>query len=207
MNKDPYKVLGVSPEATDAEIKKAYYELAKKYHPDNCPNEDLKNLASEKMKEINEAYDTIKAWRAEGKTGNSSAGTGGTGSSSADPLYSRIRILLNENRIPEADSLLEGVAYNQRGPEWCFLKGVVYMRLGRYFDAIRLIETASRNDPDNLEYKTALENLRRAAAAGQGGGTTAGGERRGCSNCDICTSLLCADCLCECCGGDLIRCC
>lgn len=206
MNKDPYKVLGVSPDADDAEIKKAYYELAKKYHPDNCPNEDLRNLASEKMKEINEAYDTIKAWRASGKKEGPGGGAG-RGAGSADPLYSRIRILLNENHVAEADSLLEGVAYNQRGAEWCFLKGVVYMRLGRYFDAIRMMETASRNDPDNAEYRSALENLRQATASQPGGGTASGSGGRGCSNCDLCTSLLCADCLCECCGGDLIRCC
>lgn len=56
---DPYKVLGVSPNATDDEIKTAYRELAKKYHPDNYAESPLADLASEKMKEINEAYDTI----------------------------------------------------------------------------------------------------------------------------------------------------
>ena len=55
---DPYKVLGVSPNATDDEIKTAYRELAKKYHPDNYAESPLADLASEKMKEINEAYDT-----------------------------------------------------------------------------------------------------------------------------------------------------
>ena len=59
MNKDPYKVLGVSPDATDADIKKAYHELARKYHPDNYTDNPLSDLASEKMKEINDAYDAI----------------------------------------------------------------------------------------------------------------------------------------------------
>lgn len=206
MNKDPYKVLGVSPEADDAEIKKAYYELAKKYHPDNCPNEDLRNLASEKMKEINEAYDTIKAWRAGGKK-NGGSGYRTQSGASSDPLYNQIRSLINENRITEADRLLEGVAYNARGPEWCFLKGIVYMRLGRYFDALRLIETASRNAPDNEEYRSVLEELRRTTSQNPGYTTEGRTSSTRCSNCDLCTSLLCADCLCECCGGDLIRCC
>ena len=60
---DPYKVLGVSPSATDEEIKAAYRELAKKYHPDNYANTPLADFATEKMKEINEAYDTIAAGR------------------------------------------------------------------------------------------------------------------------------------------------
>ena len=56
---DPYKVLGVSPSATDEEVKDAYRKLAKKYHPDQYADSPLKDLADEKMKEINEAYDQI----------------------------------------------------------------------------------------------------------------------------------------------------
>ena len=58
---DPYKVLGVSPTATDDEVKAAYRELAKKYHPDNYANSPLEDLATEKMKEVNEAYDQVMA--------------------------------------------------------------------------------------------------------------------------------------------------
>ena len=65
---DPYKVLGVSRDATDEEIKKAYRDLARKYHPDNYVNNPLADLVEEKMKEINEAYDTIQKERASGKT-------------------------------------------------------------------------------------------------------------------------------------------
>ena len=54
--KDPYEVLGVSPNVSDSELKKAYHALVKKYHPDNYANNPLADLASEKMKEINEAY-------------------------------------------------------------------------------------------------------------------------------------------------------
>ena len=62
--KDPYKVLGVAREATDEEIKKAYRELARKYHPDNYVNNPLADLVEEKMKEVNEAYDQIQKERA-----------------------------------------------------------------------------------------------------------------------------------------------
>ena len=57
--KDPYSILGVSKNATDDEIKNAYRELARKYHPDNYTDNPLSDLAGEKMKEINEAYDAI----------------------------------------------------------------------------------------------------------------------------------------------------
>ena len=59
MSRDPYEVLGVSRTASEEEIKKAYRELARKYHPDNYVNNPLADLASERMKEVNEAYDAI----------------------------------------------------------------------------------------------------------------------------------------------------
>ena len=60
---DPYSVLGVKPDASDDAIKRAYRELARKYHPDNYQNNPLADLAEEKMKEINQAYDTITKMR------------------------------------------------------------------------------------------------------------------------------------------------
>ena len=63
---DPYVVLGVSRTASDEEIKKKYRELARKYNPDNYANNPLADLAQEKMKQINEAYDAITKERAGG---------------------------------------------------------------------------------------------------------------------------------------------
>ena len=76
---DPYSVLGVSPSASDDDIKKAYRELARKYHPDNYHDNPLADLASEKMKEINEAYDSI--------TRSREAGAGGTGFGGGGAAY------------------------------------------------------------------------------------------------------------------------
>lgn len=59
MARDPYEVLGVSRNASMDEIRKAYRELARKYHPDNYADNPLQDLAAERMSEINEAYDTL----------------------------------------------------------------------------------------------------------------------------------------------------
>ena len=64
---DPYKVLGITPQTSDDDVKRAYRELARKYHPDNYVNNPLADLAEARMKEINEAYDMIMDQRS-GKT-------------------------------------------------------------------------------------------------------------------------------------------
>ena len=94
--KDPYEVLGVSRTASDSEIKAAYRELVKKYHPDNYVNNPLADLASEKMKEINEAYDAITKARA----GQSSGGYQTNSQSGYQSAYQNYGSQNARNRIP-----------------------------------------------------------------------------------------------------------
>ncbi len=199
---DPYKVLGVSSTATDEEIKKAYRELARKYHPDNYVNNPLADLVEEKMKDINEAYDQIQKERASGQSQRTG---GGSYSSGTRGDYSHIRELINSRRYSEAELILDAVGPQSRNAEWNFLKGCVLIQRGWYFDAQKYLETACYLDPTNNEYRTTLERIRTNTQNFGGGYRTA--QNVGRSPCDICTGLICADCLCECCGGDLISCC
>lgn len=206
--KDPYTVLGISRDATDEEVKKAYRALARKYHPDNYAGSNLADVAEEKMKEINEAYDAVQKMRAGGGNTSSSSQYGGYqgGYSSSNTSFARVRQMINEGRYSDAELILDAAPQGERGAEWSFLKGCVLMQRGYIFDAQKYIETACYLDPTNMEYRQAKQHMR-GAASGYGNPYQSRNYQSECSGMDICTSLICADCLCECCGGDLIRCC
>ncbi|MDD5952876.1 MAG: DnaJ domain-containing protein [Oscillospiraceae bacterium] len=216
---DPYKILEISPNATDEEVKEAYRKMAKKYHPDNYAGSPLADLANEKMKEVNEAYDQIISQRKQAKNGGQSGnaggysaygyGTGYTGSSSSsNSSFTDVRNLINNNRIADAEQILNGVPQDQRNAEWYFLKGTVLYKRGWMDEAYQHFSAAVQMDPNNMEYRMAfnqVSNQRNGAYGGYNPGMQQ--NRSGCGACDVCSSLMCADCCCECFGGDLIRCC
>ncbi len=202
MNKNPYEVLGVSPNATDSEIKAAYRELARKYHPDNYSADDpLAHLAEEKMKEVNEAYDTIIRAR----NGSSSS------SYDASSPFSYIRSLLGQNNFAAAESELDKIMPDARNAEWHFLKSICLDRRGRPNDAMTELDIACQMDPGNREYAQSRDIYRnRAGRYGNAYRTNAYGNagQRSAANdvCNCCSNLIIADCCCECMGGDLCRC-
>ncbi len=200
---DPYKVLGVSPSATDDEVKKAYRELAKKYHPDNYADNPLADLAQEKMKEINEAYDTITRARksggsAGGYSGGYSQGYGGSayqssGYQSSGTSYAQIRQAINSGNLQYAEQLLD--ACPTRDAEWNFLMGSLYYRKGWLDDARSFFQRAVGMDPANGEYRQALSMVSGANSPYRqtGYGPPAQGS---CDMCDMCTTMMCMNMLC-----------
>ncbi len=202
---DPYKILGVPPTATDDEVKKAYRDLARKYHPDKYRDSDLADVANEKMKEINAAYEEIQKMRAGGGSRQQGAGQqysgqyAGNTSSTGNPTYAEVRRLINNGQTDNAEAILKGVAEGERNAEWYFLMGCVLVKRQYYVDAQKHFDTACAMDPYNKEYRAAQDRLR-MQANGYGSGYNTYGSG-GCSACDCCTGLMCADCLCNCCGN------
>lgn len=209
--KDPYSVLGVSPSATDEEVKRAYRELARKYHPDNYHDNPLADLASEKMKEINEAYETITRSREQG----GGYGAGGSAyqrqsayqqsrtGSGYNAAYSQIRAMINANNLAQAEQMLQNMS--SRDAEWNYLMGSVYWRKGWMDEAARYFRTAASMDPTNVEYRNAIQYMNQGGQAYRPAG--AGTMYQSDAACNLCSNLICMDCCCEMMGGDCIPCC
>lgn len=190
---DPYSVLGVSASASDEEIKRAYRELVKKYHPDHYSDNPLADLAEAKMKEINEAYDAIVKMRTQG--GYQSAGSYGGASGQSGGYYSggsstfvQVRQLLNQGNLMEAERILRTARTNSA--EWYYLMGVVSYRRGWMDDARQNFMTACNMDPGNLEYRQAMNNMNVQARRGGYGGN---------DMMELCTTICCLNCLCNSC--------
>ena len=184
---DPYKVLGVSPNATDEQVKAAYRELAKKYHPDNYAGNPLSDLAEEKMQEINQAYDTIVNQRRGGGQPQGGYGSGGSYYSGTSQ-FSDIRRMINAGRLAEAQELLDGVSAGSRDAEWYFLKGSIYYSRGWLDDALQSFQKACTMNPQNQEYAAAYNQLvwqRQTGRPQYGGGPYQANQVGGCSCCDI----------------------
>lgn len=198
---DPYRVLGVSPDATEEQVTKAYRKLAKKYHPDLNPGDAS---AEQKMREINAAYDQIKNIR-EGKASGAHAGAGGYGygaggyggaygygQQNAYSAMDAARIYINTHRYVDALYILAGV--RTRDARWYYFSALANAGAGRHITAIDHAAQAVRMEPGNEEYRLLYQRL-------QGGGA-AYHERRTGRSASYLESLACCTALSFlCCGG------
>lgn len=218
---NPYQVLGVSENATDEQVRAAYLQLVKKYHPDKYQDNPLKELAGEKLKQINEAYDIITKQRQSGSysggssysgsssySGNSSYSGGSSYSGESAAEFARVRELLNNHAVQQARNVLNNM--QNRNAEWNYLYGITLFRSGEYSAARNYLETAVKMDPNNPEYRNAYQTTfargTRSYHTYNRANDGSDSYGSGCGS-NMCTTLICADCCCECFGGNLIPCC
>lgn len=224
MTSDPYKVLGVSPNASDDEIQKAYRRLVKKYHPDVNPGDEN---AEKKMREINAAYDQIRNIREgkasySGQNGNpygnpyGNAGNGGGGyyggfswedifgsgfggfsqQQEATTELTAARNYINAGHYREALNVLNSVDSSQRNARWYYFHALANYGIGNRIEAMSDAEQAVRMEPDNFEYKQLLSRMKNGGAAYQQYG---GGSPIVCGTSNICLDLCIANMLCGMC--------
>lgn len=202
--RDPYQVLGVPSTATDDEVKKAYRDLARKYHPDNYHDNPLADLAQERMKEINEAYESIQSQRKAARNGGGYSGTAGAagyGAGYSSPYgtgatrLQRVRMAISQGNLNLAEELLN--AQTDHDAEWNFLKGVICTRRGWLDEARQYFQTAVQMDPDDPEYQQALDMAEGRQStyrpAGYGSVTTGGCDNTDCLR--LCGISLCCNAL------------
>lgn len=179
--------------------------LQKKYHPDNYAQSNLSTIAQEKMQEINNAFDEIMNLR----RGSADARQSTNGGTNMNNIY--IRNLIQNGDITQADNILDSIPQGERNAEWFFLKGSVCYTRGWLNEAYSNFTTACNLEPSNMEYKSALDQINRNRGGFMNGNPTpqynTNPNMTSCSACDVCNGLICADCCCECMGGDLISCC
>lgn len=195
--KDPYEVLGVRQDASGPEIKTAYRELVKKYHPDKYQNNPLAGLAEEKLQEINEAYDNLMKNGGDGRQGSgTNSREMNNGQAQTSPQYNDIRGIIDSGNLNLAEQKLAGI--RSRDGEWFFLAGMISYKKGWYDDATAKLKTAVNMSPNNFEYQNALANIMNSGRMYQNNSYGRGYQSNDDMMCKMCQMYICADFCCDC---------
>lgn len=208
MINDPYKVLGVSPNASDEEIKTAYRKLAKKYHPDLNPGNAE---AAKKMNEINAAYEQIKNPQPQQNYSNPwSSYSGAAYQSQENEERNEIKAARNYIRVREfgqAVTALSGVPSNERDGEWYYLHAIAHYNLGNRMAALDSAQRACSFSPGNMMYRQLLERIQSGAQAYDNMGENFGFRSFHLGDNRLCMSLCAANlAMSLCCGRGFICC-
>jgi molecular chaperone DnaJ len=209
---DPYKVLGVSRDATDEEIKKAYRTLSRKYHPDANINNPNKDAAEEKFKEVQQAYEQIMKEREYGARGDSGgySSYGGYGQSSRTEYQDEESVrrqaaanFIQSMHYREALNVLSSL--QQRNGQWYYLSALANQGLGNNVNALNDMREAVRQEPDNMQYRMALDRMEGGGAWYEQQQNPFGGMPQ--AGDDFCLKLCIANLVCNMCCSGRVFCC
>lgn len=210
---DPYSVLGISRDASDEEIKKAYRKLSRKYHPDANINNPNKAQVEEKFKEVQQAYEQIMKEKEYGTSGNYNSydGFGGFGGQSRRTYQDEEAIrrqaaanYIQSRHFQEAMNVLSSLS--QRNGQWYYLSAMANMGLGNNVNAMNDARTAVNMEPDNMQYRMLLQRLEGGGSWYQEQQNPFGGMPVDGS--DYCMKLCLANMFCGmCCPGGGMFCC
>ena len=172
---DPYKVLGVSRDASDDEIKRAYRQLAKQYHPDRNPGDAA---AARKMQEINAAYEQIKNPEKAAPHSSSQGSYGSYGGYGYDPFGGAWQQNSRQSGDSYQNSAYQYIRFGRyqealntlnhstdRNARWYYLSALANDGLGNRVTALEHIKRAVSMEPDNYEYLRVLEQMETGGAA------------------------------------------
>ncbi len=201
---NPYEVLGVPRTATNDEVKKAYRQLCKKYHPDSYVNNPLADLAEEKFKEVQAAYEQIMKERENGaysySTGSQSYSSAGSGQETVE--LQAARNYINSRHFREALNVLANI--HNRTAMWYYYSAIANMGIGNNLVAVDHAKQAATMEPNNMEYVNFANQMQFRGQQYQNTGYGYGRPSFGTGN--LCCDLWCLDTMCECMGGDLCAC-
>ncbi len=206
---DPYKVLGVSPDASDEEIKKAYRRLAKQYHPDRNPGDAE---AAKKMQEVNAAYEQIKnpekaqqnqgTYNPYGQWGGGYNAYGQQGRPSYAQILNAAYQYIMFRQYYQALQILQSTT--ERTARWYYLSALANRGVGNQVTAMEHIRRAVSMEPDNQEYLQTLERMEKGGEEYRRHTESYRGFSFGGS--PFASLCLCYLCQCFCCRGRLFWC-
>lgn len=220
MQKDPFMILGITEEVTQNELYEAYKNARKEWEGKRFLPGEEGEYACERLDEIEQAYrDAEEVLRSKEVIVPEVV------EPASDDEYLEIDNLVKARNYNEAQEKLDGIKI--RGAKWHFLQSIIFAATGRNLEALENLKTATIIEPDNKAYAEAYGRMQEKLGKPQTQGFYAyrdngdpnenrrsyrddgydNHHQRGMSPCDCCQGLICADCCCECMGGDLISCC